>query len=602
MNLPAASEATPLPLDTRIARDHIISLAKLVVDHALQPIVEINTGAVYGYEALMRGHDRLGLNSPIELLDRAAELNRIEELERMLYARAVVKFSSLPKVAGKRLFLNVDGRNFRDGNSLLAALDDALRGRRIPHSSICIELSERHNNASLPEFAEMVKRLNRAGTRIAIDDFGIGHSELKLLCDHGLDYIKVDGHFIRGSSESERKRLFVITIVDLAHVLGIRVIAEGIETEADYIAAREAGCDLAQGYFIARPTCEIEELLESYPHVVAARANRRRQRRTDALLVRSQMIVLPTLLEDTHPEAAFEHFYNSPEQTFFPVVDAAGVPRGILHEKKLKRFIYMPFGRDLLRNPSFKQTIYSFITPCPIVDVNTDAERILEIFANARETNGIILTENARYVGVLSATALLKILNEKLLQQAQDQNPLTELPGNLSISDYVTIAALDGDADRYFCYFDFDHFKPFNDRYGFQHGDRAINLFAALLRRHLGWNDAFLGHVGGDDFFAGCQGRDKTDIHATIARLVEDFQHAIVGLYEPADQQSGYILGVDRDGRQRRFPLMRCSAAIVQLPRGLSTNDLNRIDALIAEAKSAAKRSPEPIIWRRFEM
>lgn len=73
---------------------------------------------------------------------------------------------------------------------------------------------------------------------------------------------------------------------------------------------------------------------------------------------------------------------------------------------------------------------------------------------------------------------------------------MTGLPGNRAIRDYVQNAILDGDQARYFCYCDFDDFKPFNDTYGFQKGDLAITLFAALLRRHFIGEEKFLGHVG----------------------------------------------------------------------------------------------------------
>src|SRR5262249_17509694 len=197
-------------------------------------------------------------------------------------------------------------------------------------------------------------------------------------------------------------------------------------------------------------------------------------------------------------------------------------PRGIIHERDLKEYIYTPFGRDLLHNKAFMRSLSSFVTSCPVADVNSDPGEILKIFATSRDSDGIIVTENMHYVGVLSAAALLKVINEKRVQQAQDQNPLTELPGNLSISDHVTVTALDSALMRHFCYFDFDNFKPFNDQYGFQHGDRAISLFAALLRRHLSGPDVFLGHVGGDDFFAGCAGRPRAGLEPLLTGLLEE--------------------------------------------------------------------------------
>lgn len=596
--LPAGVEAPSIP---QIAREQIVSLAKLVVEFALQPIVEINTGHVYGYEALMRGFDRLNLTSPTQLLDHAARSGSIVALEKVLLKRAIAKFASTSDVAGKRLFLNLDGRTLAANEELRTVIAEALKGHRISPSTICIELSERYNNAAAPGFAETVKHLRSVGARIAIDDFGIGFSEMKMLCDYGIDYIKIDGHFIRGIAENHRKRLFVMTIANLAHVLGIRVIAEGVENESDYHGSREAGCDLIQGHFIARPAIEVAGLLPTYGTVAVARAKQRRNRKTDEILVRSEMLALPAIKDHMAIDVVFELFRQSPQQSFFPVVDAEGAPRGIIHERDLKQFIYKPFGRDLLRNKSFARGLSSFVTPCPVADVNSDAGRILEIFTNARGSDAIIVTENLKYVGVLSASALLKVISEKQIQQAQDQNPLTEMPGNLSISDHVAVMAVDGDQARHFCYFDFDNFKPFNDRYGFQRGDRAISLFASLLRRHLAGPGVFLGHVGGDDFFACCAGRARAELEPALTSLLDEFSRDVAKLYDRRDQIAGCIAGDDRDGRPREFPLMRCSAAVVELPLGVVTSELSKIDALIADGKSQAKRSVAGLSWRRYE-
>ncbi|MEZ5787851.1 MAG: EAL domain-containing protein [Xanthobacteraceae bacterium] len=598
-NAKAAPAAPTRPIP-RVARDHIVSLAKLVVDYALQPIVEINTGYVYGYEALLRGYERLNLGSPIELFDIAHEAGVLVALEQMLQARAIAKFAGLPDTKGRKLFLNIDGRTLHCGREMLESAAKALERQSLPASAVCFELSERYDNDGEPGFDAVVAALRAMGGRLAIDDFGLGYSELKLLCDYGIDYVKIDGYFIRGMPESQRKRLFVNTIANLAHVLGIRVVAEGVETEAEYIACREAGCDLVQGYFVARPTCELSELLDSYSRVVTARAKHRCDRKTDELLIRGHLAKLPTIHEDFDLSAVFDLFLHAPQESFFPVVDCSGEPRGLIHEREIKKYIYMPFGRELLQNPAYQRRVSSLVTACPIVDINTDAERILEVFANARGSYGVIVTENFRYVGVLSASALLTVINDKQLRLAQDQNPLTELPGNLAITDFVAMTVLDGSCDRHFCYFDFDHFKPFNDRYGFAHGDRAITLFATLMRRHLAGPGVFLGHIGGDDFFAGFCGRERGALADTLALLLEAFRREAHKLYSTEDQRAGFIAGTDRDGRERHFGLLRCSVATMELTANTQTNDLDKIHAAMAQAKSEAKRLPAGMAWRRF--
>jgi EAL domain-containing protein (putative c-di-GMP-specific phosphodiesterase class I) len=255
---------------TRGGREQVISLAKLVIDHAFQPIVEINTFQIHGYEVLMRGYDRLSLSSPIQLLDHAAESENLLRLESMLFERAMAKFASVPNRAGKKLFLNLDGRVLSSAEGFIPLMAETAQAHGLGLSDICIELSERYNHAAMPAFSQIAKELRRLGIRTAIDDFGVGFSQLRLLCDHSVDYVKIDGHFIRGIAESHRKRLFVGIVTKLAHELGSCVVAEGVETEVDFLICREAGCDLVQGYFVARPTTDMRKLASGEGRRLAA--------------------------------------------------------------------------------------------------------------------------------------------------------------------------------------------------------------------------------------------------------------------------------------------------------------------------------------------
>jgi EAL domain-containing protein (putative c-di-GMP-specific phosphodiesterase class I) len=266
-----ASFVPPIPpVIARGGRDQIVSLAKLVIDHALQPIVEINTFQIHGYEVLMRGYDRLGLSSPIQLLDHAAESGNLVRLEAMLFERAMAKFASASNRAGKKLFLNLDGRALSSAEEFIPVMAETAQEHGLALSDICIELSERYNHAAMPAFSQIAEELRGLGVRTAIDDFGVGFSQLRLLCDHSVDYVKIDGHFIRGIAESHRKRLFVGIVTKLAHELGSCVVAEGVETEADFLICREAGCDLVQGYFVARPTTDMRELASGEGRRLAA--------------------------------------------------------------------------------------------------------------------------------------------------------------------------------------------------------------------------------------------------------------------------------------------------------------------------------------------
>lgn len=580
----------------RFADGEIVTLAKLVIETAFQPIVEAATGAVFGYESLMRGFDRLGFRSPLDLIDRAHEAGQLLALEHAVNSRAIAAFAALPDFRSRTLFINLDSRLVPAGASLIDRLAGHLARAGIPASSICFEISERFDNDTLPEFSALVQKLRLSGFKLAIDDFGVGHNGLKLLCDHPVDYLKIDRHFISGMEADARKRHLVRNTVNAAHVLGIRVIAEGVETEAEFVAAREAGCDLVQGWFVSRPVTDVSLLSPVYAHVARAGGSRRSSHAFDSILIRREIEHLPVLRESESLDSVFECFRRDPRRTFFPVLNANDEPRGILHEYHVKQLSYHPFGRDLLKNKLYEKSISHFVTAAPIADLDTPAEQLLDVFTGMGGNECVILTENMRYAGILSASSLLKIINEKRLRAAEDQNPLTGLPGNRSIRDYLQDRALDGDQCRCFCYFDFDNFKPFNDHYGFQKGDVALTLFASLLRRDFVGEDVFVGHVGGDDFFAGISGWSVAAVRETLEELLADFAREAAALYTPEDRQAGAIRGHDRAGQPSAFPLMRCSAAVLVVPEGEVIGDPGQISVRIAALKGAAKASGSGLV------
>lgn len=107
MSLTAAVEPGAL---RRYASDQIVTLAKLVVENAFQPIVEAGTGTVFGYESLMRGQERIGFDSPVDILDEAERTGQLFGLEQMVTSRALAKFATLPNAVTATLFLNLDVR------------------------------------------------------------------------------------------------------------------------------------------------------------------------------------------------------------------------------------------------------------------------------------------------------------------------------------------------------------------------------------------------------------------------------------------------------------------------------------------------------------
>ncbi|MGA1800990.1 EAL domain-containing protein [Rhizobium sp. HT1-10] len=572
-----------------------------LIETAFQPIIDINTGNVFGYEALMRGHDKVGFSDPLAALDEAESTGQLFGLEQMMERLALGAFAALPNRAQATLFLNLDARLIPDGLLLVEGLLELLKARGVLPSSVCFEFSERFDNSAYPQLAALISYMRKCGFKLAIDDFGVGHSEMRLLCDHVVDYVKIDRHFISDADRTLRKRHFVKSVVTMAHMLGARVIAEGIETEEELAACRDLGVDMAQGWLIARPMADVsrwQPRLENFPD---SRLSPAAPQSLDDILIRKQIEVLPTVYENDPIDTVFELFRRNPRQAYFPVLNANNEPRGVIHEYSLKSYIYQPFGRDLLKNKAYERTISHFMEPTPVVSITSTVDDLMGIFADVADASCLVVVEDMRYAGVVSAASLVKAMTEKQLKTAQDQNPLTGLPGNHAIRAFMnTAAASKGDDVRYFCYCDFDAFKPFNDAYGFHIGDHAISLFAALMRRHFLLGNHFLGHVGGDDFFVGVIGGTRDELTETLDRLRADFSDDVAALYPSDDRARGYITGHDRSGVKTIFPLMRCSIGVVELPAGTVVDEMGSVSTRIAGLKTKAKESRVGLVFEQL--
>ncbi|AHF02779.1 diguanylate cyclase [Marichromatium purpuratum 984] len=557
--------------------------------YALQPIVNIHTGCVYGYEALLRGIDRLGFDTVPALLEHAWRLGCAAALDRELRTLAIASFAALPEASRYRLFFNLDPQliELEDPGHTLRLLEQ----HGLPPEAVCFELSERADLTASPRVAEVIAAYRRHRFHLAIDDFGSGYAGLRLLYEHPPELLKIDRFFVSGIADDHKKRLFVASTVQLAHVMGIAVIAEGVETERELLACREVGCDLVQGYLVARPQTDHRALRTRYRGIARVNASDRRRTDDDRSLIAACIEPIRPLPVDAEIGAMIEAFRHDRTHHVLPVVDHAERPLGLIHEADIKDVLYSNYGRDLLLNRAFGRSLHDFLRPCPTVDIHDSAERLLGAYCADVNPAGLILTRDARYHGFISATALLQLIEQKNLAAAREQNPLTRLPGNNPVYAYVSHALGERHRTWHLVYLDFDNFKAFNDHYGFRRGDRAILMFAELLRKLLGPEHWFIGHIGGDDFFAGIADVESGVVVRRIEQLLAKFRSDVQSLYDPEDRARGCIHAHDRDGTPRRAALMRCSAALLTIRPGDHHGSVEQLGQTIAELKHRAKAS-----------
>ncbi len=567
------------------------------VDFAFQPIVNIHTGVCYGYEALLRNYKDAGFETIDSFFNTAYCDKMLHNIDMALRRKAIQKFSLLANDQSAKLFFNLDSRILESGDYEFGNTSKILHQYNLPKDTICFELSEKYEFVNPREVAKVLKTYRSQGFNIAMDDYGVGFSGFQMLYYAEPEFIKIDRFFIQDIEKDTKKRLFVSNIVNIAHLLGIVVIAEGVESESEYFMCRELGCDLVQGYLVQRPQIDIENLIFYYEHIHILNRRDRRKASKDQWLISAEMEHIEPVSQESHALAVCEKFREKKNSTFFPVVNSNQEPIGIIRENSFKDYTYSQFGRELLRNPAFGKDLSRFVTKFPVADVHIPVEKILEIYSQySNAIEGIIIVEDMKYAGFLSAPSLLKILNEKNLSAARDQNPLTKLPGNTRIYEYISQALQNRDDNYILIYFDFDHFKPYNDKYGFRNGDRVILYFADILKNYAISSTRFAGHIGGDDFFMGIYNEKFSDVYQQMLNLAQRFKKDVESFYDSEAISNGFTVSTDRDGKIRQFNLLSVSIVMLEIPTNRPRIYLTEeISKCLATLKSMAKKRSDHV-------
>jgi diguanylate cyclase (GGDEF)-like protein len=567
------------------------------ITFAFQPIVNIHTGVCYGYEALLRNFRGAGFDSIAAVFDEAYSNGILHKVDLFLRRKAFRKYAKIPWSKSVKLFYNLDNRLFSSTDYSSGDTGAILDRLSLGNDNIVFEISERHELADKNQTVSTLQAYRRQGYKIAVDDCGTGFSGLQLLYYTEPDCIKIDRFFIQDIESDSKKRLFVSSIVEIAHQMGSIVVAEGVETRKEYYSCRSIGCDLIQGYFLQEPQLEIKNLKQTYHEIELLSQSEMRNRATlDKTLIKTEMEYIEPVPLDSGIIEIFETFRTQKDKSFFPVINKNAQLVGIIRESSFKEFAYSRFGRQLLENPNFGGNIHTFISRFPVADIHLPVEKILKIFAQNDSSEGIMILDGLTYMGFLSAMSLLKIVNEKNLSIAREQNPLTKLPGNALIYEHISTAIQDESRTYHFIYFDFDNFKSYNDKYGFRHGDRLILRFAELLKSENTAEDRFVGHIGGDDFFLCIQGGELEGIIEATKRIARRFKMDAESFYDIEDRNRGHIVTYGRDGREYKAPLITVSSVILQLPGSIRrVNNTEDIGNIIADLKKTAKNSEDKL-------
>lgn len=217
-----------------------------------QPQIDVASGRIVAAEALARWwHPQLGLVPPLDFIPIAEETGAIHEIGDFMIEQSC-GFAASADAEGIEVAVNVSAVQLTDPG-FSDRLTEAYLRHGLSPAHLTVELTESQPVLNVPDAIAQLEKLRSLGIGVSIDDFGSGHSSLRQLQTLPFSELKIDQSLIRDTAPIPA---YVCEAVDTAHELGLRVVAEGIETEHHFARAVELQCDRAQGYLFSRPTTE----------------------------------------------------------------------------------------------------------------------------------------------------------------------------------------------------------------------------------------------------------------------------------------------------------------------------------------------------------
>ncbi|TAL83958.1 MAG: GGDEF domain-containing protein [Rhodanobacter sp.] len=553
-----------------------------------QPVVRLDTLEVVAHEGLTRPATGPAGLSVVDLLDLARAKGRLGEFE--LHAARTVCEAFVALSGSGRLLINLSVHAILHGGLHPDEVVAALSTSGMDLGRITIEITERDIVDNPVEFADAIGYLRARGVRVALDDFGNGHSNFQMWNEIHPEIVKIDHYLIHGLASSAERLAIVRALCRVAETLGAELVGEGVEDAADLRMMRELGMTYAQGFLLGRPVAEPvctvrAEALEAVREQAIPVPPRLRGPVNHRPLHAGHLIVhAPAVTIQQSNDEITAIFATYPDLHALAVVEGER-PVGLVDRRLFTERLAQPFARELFGRKSCAVFMHKSPLLC---DERQTVQGMADILRGENQrylTDGFIITRGGRYLGLATGESLVRRVTEYRLEAARHANPLTLLPGNIPVTEHLA-RLLKGRRPFVAAYVDLNDFKPFNDQYGYFRGDEMIRLLAGILLAQADAQRDFIGHIGGDDFLVLLQSEDW---ERRCHRVVDEFNRRSMALFDPEHVALGGIDGEDRRGVPQRFPLTRIAIGAVSVKPPFPRRP-EAIATLAARAKRYAKR------------
>ena len=368
-----------------------------------QPIVSMNAGRVYGYEALIRV-PQSGLMKRPGLFYQAADRARLVSwLDIACQERC---FESAVNAKLKEyLFINMDAEGLAYLHQAESSLADSASAYNIPPDRVVLEITERQAVEDFPRLVHYIEGLRSRGFKIAIDDAGEGYSSLRTIADLRPEFIKIDRSLIRAIDSNGNRRALLSTIMDYADRIGSSVIAEGVETRDELATVVELGVPYVQGYLLGKPNDEFRGLRREMRDFIADRLVHRQKRIAGSsyaigCIARTGFNISPSIL----CAAVANRFLKNPDLDSVVVTEEGRLLGLVMRE---------PFLQGMKEGEGESPISTAMDSRPLIVTPDTPLEEVARrttFRSAARFNHDVLVAREGEYVGVVPVRLLMEAL------------------------------------------------------------------------------------------------------------------------------------------------------------------------------------------------
>lgn len=550
-----------------------------------RPVADLDLGGIFGHLATIHGPPDMVLCSPARLFGVGRRLGRSADL----YARyfQVVTERFLASQGQGYLLLPLRDGPVVLGESCADKLAEALQLATLPPERVIVLGAGVGNldDSELPHALAATAALRRLGVKFAADACACPRSDKLLWAELGPEYVVVGEGVLEGVDPNLLRISHYAESMAAAAGQGRRVIATGVDSLPLLKVLQEMQVACAAGDVIGRPCALPTRTLSAASHkLIAEKVSgvQAPQQSGDHVLAK-MLQSTPAVAPETPADDVFVMFERNPDLRAIAIVKGE-MPIGLIARYDMVDNMARPYRHELYGRKSCTR----FMDEDPLtVDLRLSLSELSEIVVNANPRHlisGFIITEAGRYLGMGSVQDLVREVTSMQMEAAKYANPLSQLPGNVPINQTID-SLLAADEACAIAYCDLDHFKPFNDVYGYARGDDVIRLTARILAEVCDMEADFLGHIGGDDFVMIFRSEDW---QARCERALRMFGEEILGFFSRDDIERGGYVTENRKGEMEFHSLTSLSIGVAEIRPGTFRSHLE-VSVVAAEVKKKAK-------------